>query len=83
MLLLAPAAARAQISDDVVKPGVLSDMSSVYSDATGKGPLVAAQMAIEDFGGTVLDKPIELVSADHQNKPARYRHQHRAAMVRP
>ncbi len=68
-LLLAPAAARAQISDDVVKLGVLSDMSSLYSDATGKGSLVAAQMAVEDFGGTVLGKPIEVVSADHQNTP--------------
>ncbi|HXZ02467.1 MAG TPA: ABC transporter substrate-binding protein [Stellaceae bacterium] len=68
-LLLAPAAARAQISDDVVKIGVLSDMSSLYSDGTGKGSLPAAQMAIADFGGTVLGKPIELISADHQNKP--------------
>ena len=61
--------AEAQISDGVVKLGVLSDMSSLYSDATGKGSLVAAQMAVKDFGGKVLGKPIEVVSADHQNKP--------------
>ncbi|HJT07924.1 MAG TPA: ABC transporter substrate-binding protein [Stellaceae bacterium] len=61
--------AEAQISDGVVKLGVLSDMSSLYSDATGKGSLMAAQMAVEDFGGKVLGKPIEVVSADHQNKP--------------
>jgi branched-chain amino acid transport system substrate-binding protein len=68
-LLLAPGPVRAQISDDVVKLGVLSDMSSLYSDATGKGSLLAARMAVADFGGTVLGKPIEVVSADHQNKP--------------
>src|SRR5580698_3647217 len=62
-------AANAQISDDVVKIGVLTDLSSLYSDATGKGSLIAAQMAAEDFGGKVKGKPIEIVSADHQNKP--------------
>ena len=61
--------AQAQVSDGVVKLGVLTDMSSLYSDATGKGSLVAAQMAVQDFGGKVLGKPIEVVSADHQNKP--------------
>jgi branched-chain amino acid transport system substrate-binding protein len=67
-LALSPAA-QAQISDGVVKLGVLNDMSSLYSDATGKGSLVAAQMAVQDFGGKVLGKPIEVVAADHQNKP--------------
>ncbi|HET7594282.1 MAG TPA: ABC transporter substrate-binding protein [Stellaceae bacterium] len=61
--------AQAQVSDGVVKLGVLNDMSSLYSDATGKGSLVAAQMAVQDFGGKVLGKPIEVVAADHQNKP--------------
>lgn len=61
--------AAAQVSDDVVKIGVLNDQSSVYADATGLGSVDAARMAIEDFGGKVLDKPIELVSADHLNKP--------------
>src|SRR5881227_2619671 len=61
--------AQAQISDDVVKIGVLTDMSSLYADATGKGSLVATQMAVEDFGGKVKGKPIEVIGADHQNKP--------------
>src|SRR5690348_3721148 len=69
LALLLPVAAEAQISDNVVKLGVLTDMSSLYSDGTGKGSLVAAQMAAEDFGGKVLDKPIEVIGADHQNKP--------------
>jgi branched-chain amino acid transport system substrate-binding protein len=60
--------ANAQISDDVVKIGVLTDMSSLYSDATGKGSLVAVQMAVADYGGKVKGKPVEVVSADHQNK---------------
>jgi branched-chain amino acid transport system substrate-binding protein len=62
-------AAHAQISDDVVKIGVLTDMSSLYADATGKGSLVAVQMAVADYGGKVKGKPVEIVSADHQNKP--------------
>ena len=62
-------AANAQISDDVVKIGVLTDMSSLYADATGKGSLAAVQMAVADFGGKVKGKPIEVVSGDHQNKP--------------
>jgi branched-chain amino acid transport system substrate-binding protein len=66
-MLAGPAAA--QVSDDVVKLGVLTDMSSLYSDATGRGSLVAAQMAVEDFGGKVLGKPVEVIGADHQNKP--------------
>jgi branched-chain amino acid transport system substrate-binding protein len=64
-----PSWAQAEISDGVVKIGVLNDMSSLYSDATGKGSLTAAQMAVEDFGGKVRGNPIELISADHQNKP--------------
>jgi branched-chain amino acid transport system substrate-binding protein len=61
--------ARAQVSDDVVKVGVLTDMSSLYSDINGQGAVIATQMAIDDIGGTVLGKPIELVQADVQNKP--------------
>ena len=60
---------RVSISDDVVKIGVLNDMSSLYSDGTGKGSLTAAQMAMADFGGSVRGKPIEVISADHLNKP--------------
>jgi len=61
--------AQAQISDDIVKVGVLADMSGLYSDLSGIGSVVAARMAAEDFGGTVLGRKIEIVSADHQNKP--------------
>ena len=62
-------AANAQISDDVVKIGVLTDMSSLYADATGKGSLAAVQMAVADYGGKVKGKPVEVIAADHQNKP--------------
>ncbi len=61
--------AQAQISDDVVKIGVLSDMSSLYSDIAGPGSVIAAKMAVADFGGKVAGKPIEIISADHLNKP--------------
>jgi branched-chain amino acid transport system substrate-binding protein len=61
--------AAAQVSDDVVKLGVTNDQASIYSAATGIGVVIAAQMAAEDFGGTVLGKKIEIVSADNQNKP--------------
>jgi branched-chain amino acid transport system substrate-binding protein len=64
----AAAPAQSKISGDVVKIGVLTDMSGVYADLGGAGSVVAAQMAIDDFGGKVLGKPIALVSADHQNK---------------
>lgn len=57
-----------KISDDVVKIGVLTDMSGLYSDGGGPGSVAAAQLAIDDFGGKVLGKPIVLVYADHQNK---------------
>ena len=69
ILALAPAAAQqAQISDDVVKVGVLTDMSGQFSHESGEGSVTAVRMAIEDFGGKVLGKPIEIVVADHQNK---------------
>jgi branched-chain amino acid transport system substrate-binding protein len=55
-------------SGGVVKIGVLDDMSGVYADLAGKGSVLAARMAIDDFGGKVLGLPVELVSADHQNK---------------
>ncbi|MBS1197040.1 MAG: transporter substrate-binding protein [Proteobacteria bacterium] len=56
-------------SDGTVKIGVLTDMNGAYSAISGKGSVLAAQMAIEDFGGKVLGVPIELVSADHQLSP--------------
>ncbi len=62
-------AAGAQVSDDVVKIGVLTDLSGPAASATGPGSVAAAQMAVEDFGGKVLGKPITVISADHQIKP--------------
>jgi branched-chain amino acid transport system substrate-binding protein len=71
--LVLSAAASAQIepfvSGNVVKIGVLTDMSGLYADIGGPGSVEAARMAIADFGGTVNGKKIELVSADHQNNP--------------
>ena len=65
----ATAGAATKVSDDVVKIGVLTDMSGAYSDLAGPGSLVAVQMAVEDFNAK--EKPdfkIEVISADHQNK---------------
>jgi branched-chain amino acid transport system substrate-binding protein len=61
--------AHAQISDNVVKIGVLSDMSSLYTDLAGAGSVLAARMAVEDSGIEKRGIKIEYVSADHQNKP--------------
>ncbi len=61
--------AAAQVSDNVVKIGVLNDQSGIYADFGGKWSVEAARMAVEDFGGKVLGAPIEVVNADHQNKP--------------
>ena len=56
------------VSDGVVKIGVLTDMSGVYSTLGGKGTQVAVEMAVQDFGSKVLGKPIVVIGADHQNK---------------
>ncbi|KMO41271.1 ABC transporter permease [Methylobacterium variabile] len=66
-----PTAAPAQkgASDGVVKIGILNDQSGVYADFGGRGSVEAARMAVEDFGGKVLDVPVQIVDADHQNKP--------------
>jgi len=61
--------AHAQIAKDTIKIGVLADMSSLYADLGGPGSVEAAKMAVEDFGGSVGGKKIEVVSGDHQNKP--------------
>src|SRR5216117_4210155 len=66
---LAVGPAHAQISDGVVKIGVLNDQSGAYSDITGPGSVVAAKMAVEDFGAAQKGMKVEIVSADHQNKP--------------
>src|SRR5437016_2677639 len=63
LFLPAPASAQG------VKIGILNDQSGVYADYGGKYSLEAARMAVEDFGGEVLGKKIEIVTADHQNKP--------------
>lgn len=68
VLWLGTGTARAQISDNVVKIGVMNDQSGLYADLGGPGSVVAARMAAEDAGGSVLGKPIEIVAADHQNK---------------
>ncbi len=60
--------AAAQLSDNTLKIGVATDLSSLYADINGPGAVLAAQMAIEDFGGTVLGQKIEFVSGDIQNK---------------
>jgi branched-chain amino acid transport system substrate-binding protein len=67
--LLAAGTAQAQISDGVVKIGVLSDMSSLYADLDGAGSVLAATMAVEDFGAAAKGIKVEIISADHQNKP--------------
>jgi branched-chain amino acid transport system substrate-binding protein len=69
LLICTSSAARAQVSGDVVKIGVLTDMSGPASTPTGPGSVAAAEMAVADFGGTVLGKPIAVISADHQLKP--------------
>lgn len=61
--------ALAEVSDGKVRIGILNDQSGVYADFGGLGSVEAAKMAVEEMGGTVLGAPIEIVSADHQNKP--------------
>ena len=69
LAMLASTCAQAQVSDDVVKIGVLTDMNGPASTPTGQGSVTAAQMAVDDFGGKVLDKPISVIVGDHQLKP--------------
>ena len=65
----AAGAAHAQVSDGVIKIGVLTDMSSLYADIGGPGSVAAARLAVEDFGAAKKGMKVEIVSADHQNKP--------------
>ncbi len=67
-MALAAAFAAPALAQEKVKIGFITDMSSLYADVEGKNGAVAIQMAIDDFGGKVLGKPIELLTADHQNK---------------
>jgi branched-chain amino acid transport system substrate-binding protein len=61
--------AQAQYSDGVIKIGVMNDMSGTYKDLSGQGSVIAARMAAEDFGAAAKGMKVEIVGADHQNKP--------------
>ena len=69
LLVAAASPALADVSDGKVKIGILNDQSGVYADFGGKWSFEAAKMAVEDFGGKVAGAPVEVISADHQNKP--------------
>jgi branched-chain amino acid transport system substrate-binding protein len=69
LAIVLPLSVSAQVSDDIVKIGVLTDLSGPAATPTGPGSVTAAQMAVDDFGGKVLGKPITVISADHQIKP--------------
>jgi branched-chain amino acid transport system substrate-binding protein len=62
-------AAHAQFSDGVIKIGIMNDMSGTYADLSGQGSVLAARMAVEDFGAAAKGLKVEIVGADHQNKP--------------
>src|SRR5690349_23224666 len=68
LLCLLATPALAKISAGTVRIAVLNDMSGVYSDDQGPGSLLAAQMAVEDFGGRAAGRKVEILSGDHQNK---------------
>jgi len=68
-LAFAAGAAHAQVSDGVIRIGVLNDQSSLYADLAGQGSVIAARMAVEDFGAAKKGMKVEVLSADHQNKP--------------
>src|SRR5574342_287569 len=69
VVALVAGTAHAQISDNVIKIGVLNDQSGPYSDLAGPGSAVAARMAVEDFGAAKKGMKVEVLVADHQNKP--------------
>ena len=68
LLALTAGAAHAQVSNNVIKIGVMNDRSGIYADLAGEGSAIAARMAAEEFGNKVAGAPIEIVVADHQNK---------------
>ena len=68
-MVVSTAPAQAQISGDVVRIGIITDMSSLYADIDGPGGIEAIKMAIADMGGAINGKKIEVIYADHQNKP--------------
>ena len=63
------APAQAQYTDGIIKIGVMNDMSGTYKDLSGQGSVVAARMAVEDYGAAAKGMKVEIVGADHQNKP--------------
>lgn len=69
MLICCAAAVAPASAQQPVKIGVLNDQTGLYADLTGMGSVYAARMAVEDYGGKVLGRPVEVVFADHQNKP--------------
>jgi ABC-type branched-subunit amino acid transport system substrate-binding protein len=69
VLLLAASSAHAEIKGDAIRIGVLTDMNGIFATAMGPGSVEAARMAAEEFGGRINGKPIEILQADHQNKP--------------
>jgi branched-chain amino acid transport system substrate-binding protein len=62
-------AAQAQYTDDTIKIGVMNDMSGTYSDLSGQGSVLAARMAVEDFGAAAKGMKVQIIGGDHQNKP--------------
>ena len=68
-LILAGTTAHAEIKGDAIRIGVLTDMNGVFATAMGPGSVEAARMAAEEFGGKINGKPIEILQADHENKP--------------
>ena len=68
-LAAAAMGAQAQVSDGIIKIGILTDMSSLYADLSGPGSVAAARMAVEDFGAAKKGMKVEIISADHQYKP--------------
>ncbi|MBL8837386.1 MAG: ABC transporter substrate-binding protein, partial [Alphaproteobacteria bacterium] len=67
--LAAPAIRPAMAQSGTIKIGVLNDQSALYADLSGQGSVVAARMAVEEAGGRIGNTPIEIVFADHQNRP--------------
>ena len=68
-LALSAQASHAQFSDNVLRIGVLNDQAGIYADMAGPGSVVAAQIAVDEFGGKIGNVPIEIIRGDHQNKP--------------
>jgi hypothetical protein len=73
VILSAPHAPAAAQSSDTVKIAVITDMSGVYSVLAGRGSVTATQLAVDDFGGSVLGKKIEVTAIDHRNIPPKPR----------